>query len=302
VNVDVTRIESEAPLLRRSLGLPYLRRAFGASPALAVGAVLLAAITLFSIIVPAVDPGAVNALGNPLQPPSWSHPFGTDELGRDVFVRTAYGGRIDLGIAIAGVVVSLLIGTLIGTLAGISRQRWIDSILMRIVDAFIAFPFVILVLTLVVIVGPARSLGPIPAGLPAAFIALVAVDWAWYARLGRGQTIALRERDYVVASGLVGYSTLRIIHRDLAPAVIRVNAAYAVGDAILFIIATASLAFLGAGVQPPTPEWGAIMFEGRAYLQVAWWITILPGVVLAVTGLALSLITDAILAITAAKR
>lgn len=292
----------QLPAYRRVLVLPYLRRVIGRSPALTAGTVVLAAIAVAVLVVPALDSGAVNRLGTPFQRPSWSHLFGTDELGRDVFVRTMAAGRIDLGIAVAGVGVSLAIGTLFGILAGISRRTWIGAVLMRIVDAFIAFPFVVLVLVIVVLLGPARSLGPLPAGVPATVIALVASDWAWYARLGRGQTLALRDRDYVVAARLSGFSTFRIIRRELAPAVLRVNTAYAVGDAILFIVATASLAFLGAGVQAPTPEWGAMMFEGQPYLQSAWWITLLPGAILALTGLAFSLIADALLAESGIRR
>lgn len=280
----------------RRLAFPYLRAAIGRSPALTIGILLLAIIALGAIVIPIVEARAIDPLGVPFQHPSWGHPFGTDELGRDVFVRSADAGRIDLGIAAVGVGVSLVIGTLLGTLAGLSGSSLVDAAFMRVVDAIIAFPFIVLVLVLVVLVGPGRSFGPIPAGLPAIFIGLTVTDWAWYARLARAQTLSLRQRDYVVAARLLGYSTFRIVQRQLAPTVLRVNAAYAVGDAILFVIATASLAFLGAGVQPPTPEWGAIMFDGRAYLQTAWWITLMPGAVLALTGLALSLITDALLA------
>jgi len=299
--MGTANLEGPVPLSRR-VGVPALRNVVGRSPALAVGAVLLGAIVLMAVVVPLLDPGAVDRLGTPLQAPSWAHPAGTDELGRDVFARIAAAGRIDLGIAVVGVGASFVIGTLLGTLAGLSARGWVDAIFMRVVDAFIAFPFTILVLVIVVVVGPSRTFGPIPAGLPATFIGLVATSWAWYARLARGQTLALRERDHVVASRLIGYSTLRIVRRQLAPSVVRVNAAYAVADATLFVIATASLAFLGAGVQPPTPEWGGIMFEGRSYLQNAWWITFLPGLTLALTGLSLSLITDALLSAKAAKR
>ena len=188
------------------------------------------------------------------------------------------------------------IGTLVGTLSGSSRRRWLDALIMRLVDALIAFPFVILILVLVVLIGPDRRLGPTPAGLPSTIIAFTLVGWAYYARLARGQTLALREREYIVAAEIMGFSRRRVIVRHLMPSVLRVTASYAVGDAILAVVAIASLAFLGAGVQPPTAEWGNIMFEGRAYLESAWWITIAPGVLLAITGLALSLVADALLA------
>ena len=292
---DVTtgHLELEPPA--RRVWLPSFGRRLPRPLALAAGTGLLTLIILGAVIVPVVNHGAVYAIGRPLKPPSASHLFGTDEVGRDIFARAMAGARLDLGIAVAGVAASLLIGTLVGILAGLSRRAWLDGALMRVVDAFIAFPFLVLVLLIVVLLGPGRSFWFLPAGVPATVIALVATDWAWYARLGRGQTLALRERDYVVASRLLGFSTLTIIRRELAPAVIRVNAAYAVGDAILFVAATASLSFLGAGVQAPTPEWGAMMLEGQPYLQVAWWITLLPGALLALTGVGFSLIADGLL-------
>jgi peptide/nickel transport system permease protein len=247
--------------------------------------------------VPPLWPYSPDTLvGIAYQAPSWSHPFGTDSVGRDLFVRTFAGGRIDLLVAAISIGISLIVGTLIGTLAGSARQRWLDSILMRIVDAVIAFPFIILILALIVLIGPARQIGPAPAGLPATLIAFLIAGWAYYARLARGQALALRDRDYIVAARILGYSNARIVTRHLVPSVVRVTAAYAVGDAILVVIVVASLAFLGAGVQPPTPEWGSIMFEGRGFLQTAWWITVMPGIVLALTGLALSLMADALLA------
>ena len=245
-------------------------------------------------------PGGVARSGRalvaaPYQAPSLRHPFGTDSVGRDLFVRTFAGGRIDLIVATLVVGVSLIVGTLIGTLAGASTRRGVDSSLMRLLDALIAFPFVILILVLVVLVGPDRTLGPMPAGLPATVIAFLLVGWAYYARLARAQTLALRGSDHVLAARILGYSQRRIVIRHLAPGVARVTAAYAVGDAILAVVVIASLAFLGAGVQPPTPEWGNIMYEGRAFVGTAWWITVAPGVMLAITGVALSLVADALL-------
>ncbi len=259
-----------------------------------VGAGLLAVVVVGVIVVPLVAAKSVDALGIPFQPPSLHHLFGTDDIGRDVFVRTMDGGRIDLILAFGGVALSVLIGTTYGTIAGMLRVRWLDAVLMRVVDAFIAFPFILLVLILVVIIGP-RTVSPIPPGIPAIFIGLVATDWAWYARLARAQSLSLRDADFVVAGRLLGFSLFRLVRHHLMPSVIRVNIAYAVGDAIQFVITAASLAFLGAGVEPPTPEWGAIMYEGRAYLQTAWWITLLPGCVLALTGLALSMVADSAL-------
>jgi len=257
---------------------------------------MLGVIVVLCLVIPIVWPDSPDSLvAAPYQAPSLRHPFGTDSVGRDVFVRTFAGGRIDLIVAAVVVGASLAIGTLLGTLSGASRHRAVDTFLMRLVDAVIAFPFVILILVLVVLIGPDRKIGPMPAGLPATVIAFLLVGWAYYARLARAQTLALRQSDFVVAARILGYSQPRIIVRHLAPGVARVTAAYAVGDAILAVVVIASLAFLGAGVQPPTPEWGNIMYEGRAFIATAWWITVAPGVLLAVTGVALSLVADALL-------
>ncbi len=163
---------------------------------------------------------------------------------------------------------------------------------MRIVDALIAFPFLILVLTLIVVVGATSSFWVLPAGAPAIIIAMIAVDWTVYARLSRAEALTLRERDFVLAARVLGYSQRRIVARHVLPGVLRVSAAYAVADVVLIVIVTASLSFLGVGVQAPTPEWGSIMYEGRSVLSTDPWITLAPGIVLALTGLALSLVAD----------
>jgi peptide/nickel transport system permease protein len=183
----------------------------------------------------------------------------------------------------------------LGTLSGAARRRWIDTVLMRLVDAVIAFPFLVLVLVLVVVFGTDSTFGPLPAGAPAVICGVIIGDWAFYARLARGQTLSLRNRDYIVAARSLGFSPGRILVRHLLPGVVGVVAAYAVADAILVMITVASLSFVGVGVQPPTPEWGALMFEGRATLQEAWWISVIPGVMLALTGLGLALVADALL-------
>jgi len=191
--------------------------------------------------------------------------------------------------------VCMLLGSVIGTVVGAGSRRWPDTVVMRIVDAVVAFPFVVLVLALVVIIGYGRTWGPIPAGVPAIVGAIIIVNWTVYARLARNETRVLSEADYVVAVKLSGYPQWRIVSRHLMPGVIRATGTYAVADIMMIIVTIASLSFLGAGVQPPTPEWGAIMYEGRGVLTTAWWITTLPGVVLAVTGLSIAFIADSFL-------
>jgi peptide/nickel transport system permease protein len=259
------------------------------------GIALVGGVLVLSLVVPLVGPPPDNFVAKPFLPPSWSHLFGTDEYGREVFVRTFAAGRVDLFIAAAGVVTSLVFGTALGIAAAIGKRRFWETALMRLVDAILAFPFIVFVLALVMIFGATRSYGPLPAGMPALLVAIFVWHWAIYARLARGETLVLRNKDFVTAARLAGFSQFRIMGWHVMPIVVRAAAAYAITDALIVLITTAGLPFLGAGVQPPTPEWGAIMYDGRTYLAFAWWISILPGVILAVTGIGLSLFGDSFL-------
>jgi peptide/nickel transport system permease protein len=284
------------PTPGRVLRLGVLRRYFGRRASMAVGLVLLTVVVLMCVFVPIFsryDPGEFVAPA--FQAPSLTHLFGTDAVGRDVFVRTFAGGRVDLVAAAVAAGFALVVGTTIGTFSGATRRRWLDSTLMRVVDAVVSFPLVILVLALVVMIGADRSFGPAPPGLTSALLALMAVQWAIQARIARGQALTLRDSDFVAAARISGLPQPAIIRRHIAPGVARITAAYAITDVVLVVVILSSLPFLGAGVQPPYPEWGSIMYEGRGFLQQAWWITILPGAVLALTGLALSLVADALL-------
>lgn len=265
-------------------------------PSLIVGLALLSVIVAACLLVPVLtSQSSGEIIAPPYEAPSFVHLFGTDSVGRDLFVRIFVAGRLDLAIATITVLAALGIGTMLGTIAGGARWRWIDTLLMRLVDAVIAFPFLVLVLVLVVVFGTERSFGPLPAGVPAVICGVILGDWAFYARLARGQTLTLSKRDYVVAARALGFSPYRIVLRHLLPGVVATVATYAVTDVILVMITVASLSFVGVGVQPPTPEWGALMYEGRAALRDAWWIAVIPGIMLALTGLALSLIADALL-------
>jgi peptide/nickel transport system permease protein len=281
---------------RRSVMFAGVRRAWGRPASVRIGAGLLIAICLSCLLVPVFWPQGTNSFSTaPFAPPSLAHPFGSDDLGRDVFVRVLAGGRIDLLVAAGVVTISCVVGTIIGTCAGASRRRWANLAVARIIDAFIAFPYMVIILVLVVIVGPSAQIGPTPRGLTAVLIAFLVLGWTFYARLARAETMTIRQRDYIVAAQILGYSRRKIIFRHMLPSVAPVVVAYAVADAILTMGALSSFAFLGVGVQPPTPEWGAIMYEGRAYLGSAWWITVCPGLLLALTGFALSLLADGLL-------
>jgi peptide/nickel transport system permease protein len=275
----------------------FVRRLAGRGPSLWIGVTLLALIILACIFVPVFWSYGPNTLADKaFLAPSLRHPFGTDDVGRDVFVRCFAAGRLDLTTAALTAAIALLVGTFLGTLAGATRNRWLDATIMRVADAVRGIPLIILLLAIVVVIGPTSRLGLAPAGLAPALIALVSVQWTVYARLARGQAVTMRESDFVMAARISGLPERVIVRRHLLPGIIRISFAYAIGDAVLVVVILASLPFVGVGVQPPTPEWGSIMFSGRAYLNTSWWITLLPAVILALTGLAASLIGDAILA------
>jgi peptide/nickel transport system permease protein len=290
-----------APFSALTAGRPVvatgvLRRIIGAPASRTVGLVVFGLIVLLCIFVPIFSPYTSNDfVAAPFQPPSLQFPFGTDTVGRDLWTRTWEGGRVNL---IAAAIVTgfvLIIGTTIGTVAGSSRLRWVDALISRITDAFIAFPLVILLLALVVVFGADQAWGPAPAGLVPSMAALMAVMWAGYARVARGQALTLRDSDFVLAARVAGLSTARIVLRHIVPGVSRITLALAVSDIVLVVTILSSLPFLGAGVQPPAPEWGSIMYEGRGFLRQAWWITLLPGAVVAATGLSLSFVADSLL-------
>lgn len=281
---------------RKPLALGWLRRLAGAKVSFIVGAAVLGLIVLMCIFAPIFSPYAPDDLVAPaLQPPSGAHPFGTDGVGRDLFVRTFAGGRIDLvaAVVVAGSV--FIIGTTIGTLAGATRLRWLEGLIMRFVDAVIAFPTVILLLALVAVLGKDEAWGLAPSGLLAAVGGLMLVMWSSYARMAHGQALAMRNSDFILATRVSGLSPWRVVLRHIVPGVARVNLALAVGDLVLVAVILSSLPFLGVGVQPPAAEWGSIMYEGRGFLRHAWWITLFPGAVLAMTGLSLSFMADSLL-------
>src|SRR5262249_27021722 len=244
-----------------------------------VGVVGLAAV--FAPLIAPYDPNAQNLLGS-FESPSWHHLFGTDNLGRDVFSRVVYAGRIDFQIAIITTYVPLVTGMLVGAIAGYFG-RWPDSLIMRLVDVVIAFPFLILVIAILAIVGP---------GLTGMYIAVLAVGWSMYARLTRAEMLVLREQQFMLAAHALGFSRRRIIFRHAMPNLLRPNLVFSMADFVLNILLVASLSYLGLGVQPPTPEWGAMVADGQNFLLNAWWITTLTGLVVVTVGVGLSLIGD----------
>ena len=253
-----------APRATRRRQLAYALR----QPAIAVGVVIMAFFLLVALFAPLLspnDPLAQNVV-NGLKPPSAEHLLGTDKLGRELLSRLLYGARISLFVGVAVVLIASAIGSLLGVLAGY-LGGWVDEALMRITDIFFAFPALILAMAI------AGALGP---SLQNALIAISAVTWPVYARLLRGQVLALKEREFILAARTVGVPEWRIVARHLLPnmlAPLLVQASFDMGGAITSV---AGLSFIGFGAQPPTPEWGVMISEARTYMATAWWLGTFP--------------------------
>ena len=250
------------------------------------GLLLVGIVLVPSLLVPLLGAGDPNAqdLLSALQSPSIDHLFGTDNLGRDIFTRVLYAGRLDLTVGVVTTFLPLAVGVVLGTTAGYFGGPF-EAIVMRVVDIVFAFPFVVLVLAIAAIFGP---------GLLGVVVGISIVGWAPYARLTRGEMLSLRERQFILAAETLGYSRRRIILRHALPNLIRSSLVFSTADMVRNIATLASLSYLGAGVQIPTPEWGAMIAEGQTYLLSAWWLTTLPGLVLVVAGVGFSLIGDGV--------
>ncbi|MEV0714563.1 ABC transporter permease [Asanoa sp. NPDC050611] len=249
-----------------------------------VGVILLGLIVLASVLVPVLskfDPSSGTA--KPMQGPSSANLFGTDNLGRDVFVRAFAATRLDMAVAMAAVGVSLVVGTLLGAVMGLGGRSKLSGLLSLVVDSINAFPFIVLALGVVAVVGPS---------VPGVLAAIILTGWARYARVARARAAVIANADFVHAARLLGYSRTRVMIRHVFPNVYAESFAFALSELVIVILAIASLSFLGAGVRPPTPELGAMISEGRIFLAQAWWISIFPGAVLALAALSIQLIAD----------
>ncbi len=246
-----------------------------------VGVLIVALLTIFAPLLTRYDPTALD-LTQALQPPGLAHPFGTDNYGRDVFSRVLYGGRIDLAIGLVGMAIPLVIGTIIGLIAGY-YGGWIDALIGRIIDVLVAFPFLVLIIAIVAMLGP---------GLVNFFIAVSLVGWVAYTRIIRGEVLSAKGREYILAARMLGYSDARIMFRHLLPNVMPAVFVFAMSDVVLDILTGASLGFFGLGVQPPTPEWGVMIADGRDFITTTWWVVAFPGLAIVVVGLFFSLVGD----------
>ncbi|HLR13570.1 MAG TPA: ABC transporter permease [Burkholderiaceae bacterium] len=270
-----------ATLSTKRFALPYL----SSLPwTLVVGASIVAMSILVAIFAPFIAPydPFEQVFTEVLQAPSMTHWFGTDNFGRDVFSRVLWGTRIDLLMGSVAVFIPFVIGTAIGTLAGY-YGGWIDRILMRILDITMSFPFFVLVIAIVAILG---------AGLISFFIAVSMVGWVSYARLVRAQFLVIKKQDFVMAAKCLGFSDIRIMARHILPNAIMPAIVFCMSDVIIDLLLGSSLSYLGLGVSPPTAEWGLMIAESQNYLAQAWWMTVFPGLAIVLLALGFSLLAD----------
>jgi peptide/nickel transport system permease protein len=251
---------------------------------LIVGAAILLCITLAGALAPRLAPHdtARQDLANDLVVYSPEHPLGTDKLGRDILSRVIFGARISLAVGLATVTLSVTIGFLVGSLSGYFGG-WIDQLLMRVVDILMAFPGILLAIAFTAMLGP---------GLDHVVLALCLIGWTGYARLVRGEILSLREREFIQAARALGCKPRRTIFRHLLPNLLPPLVIQATFGLAAAIVAEGSLSFLGLGVEPPTPSWGAMLNEGRQFLLVAPHLTTYPGLAIMLTVLALNMVGD----------
>ena len=232
-------------------------------------------------------------LMNTLQGGTPEHFLGTDNLGRDVWSRLLYGGRTDLILASAAVLAPFILGTILGAICGYF-SGWVDTLVMRIADVVAAFPFYVLVISLVFILGN---------GVGSIFIAITLVSWVAYARIVRGETMIVRSKEFIEAAQTGGISNRKIITRHVLPNVITQAIVYAMSDIVLNIGVIVTLSYFGLGIVPPTPDWGRMIAEGQQFLAGGYYaLTILPALAVIVTSLGLSFIGDGLAVALRVKR
>lgn len=214
--------------------------------------------------------------------PSAAHWFGTDSFGRDIFSRVVWAFRIDLQIAFLATIVSVVFGTIVGAVVGYFGGI-LDTIVGRIIDVIVIFPFLVLIIAVVALLGP---------GLINMYIAMTAVGWVFYCRLMRAEILVQKNLDYAAAAKGLGYSHTRIILRHLLPNAITPVMIYWMTDMALAVLLGSSLGYLGLGAQPPEAEWGVLIADGKNYIETAWWMSIFPGLAILLLGLGLSLLSD----------
>ena len=272
--------------LQAKLGRAYVTwRRFSSNWLAVAGLAVIIALVLVAIFADLIAPYSPvigDLKGARLLPPDATHWFGTDDLGRDIFSRIVYGSRLTLFVVVLVAVIAAPIGLLVGTAAGYAGG-WIDAVLMRITDIFLAFPKLILALAFVAALGP---------GIENAVIAIAITSWPPYARIARAETLTVRNSDYIAAVQLMGASPFRIVLRHIMPLCLSSLIVRVTLDMAGIILTAAGLGFLGLGAQPPLPEWGAMIASGRRFILDQWWVAGMPGLAILVVRLGFNLLGD----------
>jgi peptide/nickel transport system permease protein len=272
---------AEATLVEHRRGF---RRRWYRTPSFVAGISILMLIVIAAAAAPLItthDPTQQDLL-HTLSGPSWSHPLGTDDLGRDVWSRLVYGARIDLRVAFIAVFFSFVIGTIIGLVSGYYGGT-VDTLAGWLVNVVVAFPFYVLIIALVFALGP---------GTRNIYIAIILVGWVSYTRIIRGEVLVAKRREYVLAARAAGLSDARVLGRHLLPNVVTQAIVFAMSDIVLSILAIVTLGYVGLGVQPPTPDWGRMISDGYPFITNQWELSTIPGIAVVITALGLSLLAD----------
>lgn len=278
--------ERPASRLQARLGRAYITwRRFSSNRLAMVGLGIIVALLVVAAFADVLAPqsATIGDLKNArLLPPSAAHIFGTDDLGRDILSRIIYGSRLTLYVVALVAIIAAPVGLLVGTVAGYAGG-WIDAILMRITDIFLAFPKLILALAFVAALGP---------GIENAVLAIAITSWPPYARIARAETLTVRNSDYIKAVQLMGASPFRIVLRHIMPLCISSLIVRVTLDMAGIILTAAGLGFVGLGAQPPLPEWGAMIASGRRFILDQWWVAAAPGGAILIVSLGFNLLGD----------
>jgi peptide/nickel transport system permease protein len=254
------------------------------------GLVVVAAVVAAAVFAPLLSPvdPLEQDIGQRLEPPGWRdaagqlHPLGTDQLGRDILARVIHGSRIALLVGVAAVAISGLVGLGIGLVSGYVGGR-VDDLFMRLADIQLAFPFILLAIAVIGVLGPS---------LTNIIVVIGVSSWVVYARVVRSEVLSIREREFVQAAIAMGGAHSRILVRHVLPNAFAPWLVVATLDMARVIVIESALSFLGLGVQPPTPTWGGMLADGRVYLSTAWWLATFPGVAILITVLGINLLGD----------
>jgi peptide/nickel transport system permease protein len=254
------------------------------SPNLVAGTIILFLVVLSALLAPQISPydPVDQDFASQLRSPSASHLFGTDEFGRDIFSRVVFGARIALNVGAVADAIATTLGVLLGVLAGYFGGR-LDAVLTRLIDVMLAFPYLLLAMIVVAILGP---------GLTNAMVAIAIVYTPQFARVVRGVVLSVKEQEFVESARAMGMGMLRILFRSILPNIVSPIIVMATLTVGFMIVETAGLSFLGLGASPPTPEWGSMLATGRQYMLTAPWITTFPGLAILVTVVAFNLVGD----------